>query len=301
MLTTEELRDCSRISDWRGAFWIVFTWGLIAATFAALFFYPHPLTYVLGFVLMARHQLSLAILMHDAAHRRLSNHPAFNDYAAQLFLASPILFSLNSYRVFHLKHHQDPLAPDDPDISLIGGYPVSKVSLARKLLRDACGISYCKFLRYFLSRSRTNQGRKAKSDGKKMGPNFGVVVVMTMAVNLCLLLALQLTGNGWHYVVFWLVPTMTALQVLLRVRGIAEHAGYRQNPDQRLNARTVVNPWQTFFFAPNGVNYHIEHHVYPSVPWYRLAEVHTVMEARGSLPEKNLYRGYGAVIRELVT
>ena len=42
------------------------------------------------------------------------------------------------------------IAPDDPDLSLIGGYPISKMSLARKLLRDASGISYFKFIKYFI-------------------------------------------------------------------------------------------------------------------------------------------------------
>lgn len=300
MLTNEELRTFSKVDDWRGWFWTAFTWALIGVTFTALVWIPHPATYALCFVLMARHQLSLAILMHDAAHRRIFNNLALNDYAAQFFFASPILFSLNSYRVFHLKHHQDPLAPDDPDLSLIGGYPIPKMSLARKLLRDASGISYFKFIGYFISKSRTQQGRKVKSDGKRVGPSFTEVVLMILFTNSFLFLSLYASGHPAYYFVFWLLPAVTALQVLLRIRGIAEHAGYQQNPDQRMNARTVVNPVQAFFFAPNRVNFHIEHHVYPSIPWYYLPEVHQLMKMRGSLPEKNLYRGYGAVLKELV-
>ncbi len=301
MLTNEELRSFSKVDDWRGWAWIAATWGLIAATFAALCLVPHPLVFAVCFILIARHQLSLAILMHDAAHRRIFNNLALNDYVAQFFLASPILFSLNSYRVFHLKHHQNPLAPDDPDLSLIGGYPIPKMSLVRKLLRDACGVSYFKFIGYFISKSRTQAGRKVKSDGKRVGPSFLEVLLMILVTNALLFGALYLAGHPAYYFFFWLLPAITALQVLLRIRGIAEHAGYKQNEDQRLNARTVVNPLQAFFFAPNRVNYHIEHHVYPSIPWYRLPEVHQLMKERGSLPPKNLFRGYGAVLKELVT
>lgn len=300
MLSNDELKKLSIVSDLWGCLAIVATWIWIALTFAALLLWPHPLTYAAGFVLMARHQLSLAILMHDAAHRRLFRSLSLNDYAAQLFLAAPILFSLNSYRVFHLKHHQNPLAADDPDLSLIGGYPISKGSFARKLLRDAFGVSYFKFIKYFVSRSRTNQGRKAKSDGKRVGPSFPMVLGMVFATNLGIFGVLYALHSPWLYLFFWLLPAMTGLQVLLRIRGIAEHAGYAPNEDQRQNARTVVNRWQTFFFAPNNVNYHIEHHLYPSVPWYRLPAVHALLKARGSLPEKNLYTGYGAVVRELV-
>jgi fatty acid desaturase len=28
--------------------------------------------------------------------------------------------------------------------------------------------------------------------------------------------------------------------------------------------------WERWFFAPHNMNYHIEHHLYPSVPSYRL-------------------------------
>jgi len=61
-----------------------------------------------------------------------------------------------------------------------------------------------------------------------------------------------------------------------------------------------VNPLQTFFFAPHQVNYHMEHHQYPSVPFFNLPKVHRLLKERGSLPETNLYTGYGKVISELL-
>jgi fatty acid desaturase len=32
-----------------------------------------------------------------------------------------------------------------------------------------------------------------------------------------------------------------------------------------------------FFFAPKQVNYHLEHHLYPSIPFYYLPRVHAVL------------------------
>ena len=34
---------------------------------------------------------------------------------------------------------------------------------------------------------------------------------------------------------------------------------------------------------PHKVNYHIEHHLYPSVPFYNLPECHREMKSRGLL------------------
>lgn len=238
--------------------------------------------------------------MHDAAHKRLFTNPNWNDYVSQLLLAAPVFFNVMAYRTFHIKHHKAPLAADDPDISLIGGYPVSRQSFVRKILRDLSGLSYFKFIRYFISRARAERGRAVRSDGKRSGPSALMANIMILAVNALLAVILASADALWAYFVLWLLPSLTVLQVLLRIRGITEHAGYEPNADQRLNARTVVNPWQTFFFAPNGVNYHIEHHLYPSVPWYHLASVHKLLLARGVLPAKNCYTSYTQVIRELV-
>lgn len=90
------------------------------------------------------------------------------------------------------------------------------------------------------------------------------------------------------------------LAYLLRIRGIAEHAGYQLGPDQRLNSRTVKSPWQAWLFSPHRVNFHVERHVYPSVPFYALPQVHALMQQRGSLPKENVFKDYVAVVREWV-
>ena len=300
MLKPEELRNFSQIEAWKSWAWILATWLLIGATFFAATLWPHPFFLFICLVLMARHQLSLAILMHDAAHKRLFKNISWNDYVGQFLLASPVFFSLSAYRNFHLKHHQSPLACDDPDLSLTGGYPIPRASFARKILRDASGLSYLKFIKYFISRSRTEKGRGLGQGGIKTGPGFRGVIASILLSNIAIFGILFLSDNAWLYLWLWLLPMTTALQVLLRIRGVAEHAGYLENEDQRLNSRTIISPLETFFFAPNNVNYHIEHHVYPSIPWYNLPKVHFLMMERGSIPLQNFYRSYGKMLQEIL-
>ena len=93
---------------------------------------------------------------------------------------------------------------------------------------------------------------------------------------------------------------MTFLPLFGRIRAITEHAGYAASHDQRFSARTVVRrSWQTFFVGPHRIHYHIEHHVYPRVPFYRLHQVHALMAEQGQLPLANLYRSYGEVLRDV--
>ncbi len=302
MLSKDELRALSKTSAWHSSLALGLDWAGIAALFAILFYLPNPLTFVLCFVLIGRQQLALAILMHDGAHGRLYRSGLINDVVGQLFTAAPLFFSQDSYRKLHLKHHLNPLVPEDPDINLIGGYPIPKGSFARKLLRDLCGISYFKFIGYFFYKPRKKKSELSKPKVHLETARLPIwfQALSVILINGILLGVLWAAGHPWYFFFFWFLPMMTVLQVLLRIRGIAEHAGYQPRAEQMLCSRTVVNPVQTFFFAPHRVNYHMEHHQYPSIPFYRLPRVHRLLKERHSLPMQNLYSGYGRVISELI-
>jgi fatty acid desaturase len=251
--------------------------------------------------LAARQQLALALLMHDGAHGRLFESRVWNDRAAQLFCAGPVFLPLATYKNGHLKHHQDPLTPGDPDIILIGGYPAPAAKLLKKLAQDLCGLSYFKFLKFFFymaKRQRRAEKRGATAPKDTLSKAF--VRFSIVAPNLILFGALAAAGHPWLYLVLWTIPSMTILQGLLRIRALAEHAGYQPGPDQALNARTVLNPVQAFFVAPHFANYHIEHHLFVSVPFFRLPELHRRLRSRGALPESNLFSGYGTIMASIV-
>ncbi len=61
--------------------------------------------------------------------------------------------------------------------------------------------------------------------------------------------------------------------------GITQHAGLREDVlDHRLNTRTVyLNP--VFRFLYLNMNYHVEHHMFPSVPYYNLPALHEEIKA----------------------
>lgn len=57
--------------------------------------------------------------------------------------------------------------------------------------------------------------------------------------------------------------------------GLLQHGGLADNAiDHRLNSRTVyINPVSRFIYW--NMNYHVEHHMFPMVPYHRLPELHT--------------------------
>ncbi len=308
MLSNEELSKFSKISVWPSLYYLIADYLLIGLCFYLVSAHGNPFVYIFSFILIARTQLALAILMHDASHRRLAQSRPINDFIGQFLIAAPLFFSMFSYQRFHLKHHRIPMQDDDPDISLTGGYPISKKSFLRKIFRDLSGVSYFKFIGYFIykSRKKNDKTKKTFEEHSKLESYSRLTIALSILIsNLVLISILYLLGNPWLYLFFWFLPMVTMLQFLLRIRGITEHAGYKGIDSKKLEdqahiSRTLVNPLQTFFFAPHSVNYHIEHHIYPGIPHYRLKKVHRLLKERKSLPEKNLYQGYGQVLKELI-
>lgn len=73
-----------------------------------------------------------------------------------------------------------------------------------------------------------------------------------------MLIGLPRIYGAWHHV----------------LTGLTQHAGLAENElDHRLNSRTVyMNPISRFIYW--NMNYHIEHHMFPMVPYHQLPKLH---------------------------
>ena len=88
----------------------------------------------------------------------------------------------------------------------------------------------------------------------------------------------------WHPLPILIVGLPTIYGAWLFIFfGVTQHAGLQEDVlDHRLNTRTVyMNP--IFRFLYSNMNYHLEHHLFPDVPYYSLPALHG--ELRPYLPE----------------
>jgi fatty acid desaturase len=288
----------TRIQALRAAFALASDWAIIAACFSLAIALPHPAVLVTAAILMARTQLALAVLMHESAHRLLARPRWLNDFIGQVFTAAPLMLSLFSYRHGHLQHHRAPMAGTDPVAVIfgIGDYPVSRRELAWRLFNDLTSIAYFMSLRDFASGKYRHLARTRRPAPMTKVFVLGSILIMNGAM----IAALWAAGAVHLYLLLWILPSITVLQVFARVRAITEHAGYPAGADQLRNARSIVSPnWQTFFFGPHAIHFHIEHHAHVRAPFYRLRQVHQHMKTCGVLPQANLYQGYGQVLLDV--
>lgn len=290
-LPSEVLARLTALDDRRSAWAIIKTLSILAAALVIAAVNWTPWTVIPAVAIIAIQQHALFVLAHEAAHYRLFSNRRLNDAAGRA-IGSSAGISMCAYRVIHRLHHNHLYGPQDPDIALHGGYPRGKAYLLKKLATDLCGLTAWKTFRYFFgvpaANVATNAAQRPLDDTSPalrraaLNDRWGVLACQIAAP-----LALLALGGGealLKYLVLWVVPAVTGLQAILRLRAIAEH-GAPDNTDTPLTAaRTNFgNAITRFLLFPHHVNYHVEHHLFPAVPHYRLPALHAELEARGLL------------------
>ena len=289
-LPKEVVQALMRRSSWRATAAILHDLIFIAAAVAmALHFWPNPLVVFVAVLIIGTRQHALFVIAHDAAHYLLYERRWLNDLAGRA-CATVQGLSMCTYRVIHRLHHNNLYGELDPDTALHGGYPRGKAYLVKKLLKDLGGLTAWKTYAYFLGgapalntasnvavRPLDDTSPKLRTEAKR---DRNGVIVFHMGV----LLFFAWSGYLVQYLVLWVVPLVTVVQAILRLRAIAEHGAPTDVSTPLTAARTNTGPgWLQWLLFPHHVNYHIEHHLYASVPHYHLPALHRQMCARGLL------------------
>jgi fatty acid desaturase len=298
LLTAEELAPLTRLSTPRSLLAVAQNLGLLACAVAlGVLTWPSPWL-LLSVLLAGIGQHGLFILAHEAAHYRLLPWRAANDALGRLLgMAGGV--SMCTYRVTHRLHHNNLYTPDDPDTAIHGGYPRGRGYLARKLLRDVAGLNAWKTYAYFFGAPAINDDTR-----REIRPLDDTSAELRAAARADRLWvagfhlaapALAAAAGGWRglamYAVLWLLPLLTVLQPILRARAVLEHGGVTDLSSPLTAARTnrtwgsPLNWVVRFLLFPHHVNYHLEHHLYPAVPHYRLPALHRLLLAKGALDQ----------------
>jgi fatty acid desaturase len=292
LLTPAEVRELCTLSPLLGLAHLALEWAAIATVAAFAWSHMSPLVYVLAVVLIGARQHSLIVLMHEGAHYRLLPSRLWNDLVAEVFTAFPFfLFTMRDYRRNHLRHHRHLNTSEDPDWVRKQGdawtFPKPRAALSWMLLKDIIGVGFAQFLMATLRLPKRPAG-----EGLFSAARWAFAAVVLGAV----------VGFGLvvPFLLLWVVPMMTWMQLAFRLRSISEHHGIIQAPSAYSHTRTIlVSPLERLLLGCKNVNYHLEHHLYPGVPFYRLAALHRRLMAEPAYRDgAAIRRGYWGVLRE---
>jgi fatty acid desaturase len=237
------------------------------------------------YLLAAASLHGVSLFTHEAVHGTLSSNRVWNRMLGAL-CAWPVLQNFTAYKVLHLRHHDHLGLPGDPDHyenythwswllvamhwgRLVAGYPAYIVAIPVLGFRRGRG-----WERFWVALET------------------GCVVALVIAAVLSPIPRALLVHA-------WLFP-MLFINTLVNVRGMSQHTLLEHHFDPVLGTRSILTNRVTAFFMCNE-NYHLEHHLYPGVPWYNLPrlhrELHDDLVARGAP-----YIGsYFAFVREFAT
>ena len=205
---------------------------------------------------------------HECSHGTAFRTSWING-AVHYVTATMVFYEITFKRWSHARHHCYTLhVGKDPEIQVPRPPPIWTVLLdylwlwglygsVKTLLIHACGVA-------------TPQARALvpASEHRKM---FWI-----SRLNLAIyggFVAWALLAQSWLPLLFFGLPRLYGAWPY-EILALAQHAGMAEDAvDHRLNSRTVLtNPVFRFLFM--NMNYHLEHHIYPAVPYHALPALH---------------------------
>jgi fatty acid desaturase len=223
--------------------------------------------------------------VHDCSHFSVFRKP-WLDRTLGFFCGLPVFFPSANYRATHLLHHKYLNTDKDPD-ALAANFPNPRLRAAVFYGWLLFGVPF-----YSITLILAGPFRARRMSDKIL---CAAEPFLMLASYVALFVAAQhwhfgnILANGWA----WGLPVALLIG---NFRGLAEHAqlAHGDPPDPLRIARTVeTSPVISFFL--NNLNYHLEHHLYPGVPWNNLPKVHALLDPvfkKGRASIAGGYRGW---------
>lgn len=216
----------------------------------------------------------LTFVGHEGMHTNLHRNK-YVSAALALLWSSPVpFFFIVGYSVTHWKHHRFAGQDIDPDAQIFSRHTnfVSRFFLARSkgvriytrnVVRLALGLHW-------------PEDTKLPFSQREMRWLARINIVL----GLCALTVYALIWRHslWLGFTVMLIPYF-GLYVLTCMRAYMEHAG--TVPGRYRDSRSYTSPIYTALFF--GGNFHLEHHLYPAVPSYRLPALNGYLASQGLL------------------
>jgi fatty acid desaturase len=226
---------------------------------------------------------------HGTAFRTQWKNNAVYQLACFMMIRNPVV-----WRWSHARHHTDTIIVGrDPEIITMRPPDLIRVGLNFFGILDVPQ-SLMTMLRYASGRlTPAEQDFIPESERPRV---FGVARIWTAiyaaTIAACFwmgsILPLMLIGlprlyGAWHHV----------------LTGLTQHLGLAEDVlDHRLNCRTVyMNPFSRFVYW--NMNYHVEHHMFPMVPYHALPALHREMLADCPKPYASFWDAYREIIPTL--
>ncbi len=230
---------------------------------------------------------------HECGHGTAFKSRKYNNFVYQIasfcMIRNPV-----EWRWSHARHHTDTvIVGRDPEIAVMRPVKLIHLILAFLGLRDTVtGLK--KMLRYACGKIDPDV---ASFVPKEEIPKAFFAARLWISVYI-LAIALALYLFSWIPILLVGTPRLYGAWHHV-MTGILQHAGLADNVlDHRLNSRTVyMNVINRFIYW--NMNYHVEHHMFPMVPYHQLPKLHDTIKHDLPSPHMSIIAAYKEVLPAL--
>lgn len=222
---------------------VVSTWAALADSL------PAPVTVLLS----ATAIFVLFTVLHDAAHFSISTHRWVNvafGRVAMLFV-SPLI-SFKSFAFIHIEHHRNTNDDENDPDHFVSGAPWWQLPVRFPLM----DVPYLTFL-----------VRNVKSRPRAEVLETSFLLVTSVAV----IVSSAFTGHLWALAVLYLIPERVAMFVLAWWFDWLPHHDLEDTQQENRYRATRNRVGSEWVLTPLllSQNYHLVHHLHPSIPFHR--------------------------------
>ena len=227
---------------------------IIGSTWAAI--YGH-ISYLAGCLINGTAGYFLFSPMHDAIHSSLGRSKQLNLWVGRisfLFYSSLVAFEL--MRFIHFRHHRNANGDGDEADGVIQSGP----GWFRPLKWPFLDLIYAwAYLRYLKERPISEKR------------NIIIMVLVTMVMWPWLII----NGYLMELLVFWIIPQRISFFFLSFVFVYLPHVPNEISEKEDAYRATSIREGMEWLLSPLMMyqNYHLVHHLYPNVPFYRLVKI----------------------------
>jgi fatty acid desaturase len=246
-----------------------------------------PAVFVLGLV-----QVALFAPAHETMHQTAFASRRANAIVGWL-TSCPSLLNWHFYTAYHLAHHRHTQVPGlDPELGAaspdtVRGYVLRVLGVPFWTLRLRVAVDCCRGDLSAYPYVSAQAAPKIIRSGRAMVALMAGGSLLSMAV------------FGWATpLLYWIGPQLLG-QPPLRAYLLAEHTGCSQDRNGLTNTRTTLTsaPVRLLMWE---MPYHAEHHLFPSIPFHRLADAHGLIREKLGYVQPGYVRWNIGFVRSLI-
>lgn len=290
VLSRQELRALQGRSDTRGGVRLAIHVGLLIAAGWLVAVSPGwallPCVFVLGLV-----QVALFAPAHETMHQTAFASRRTNAVVGWL-TSCPSLLNWHFYTAYHLAHHRH-TQDSGLDPELMAPAPGSVFGYMHRVLGVPFWMLRLRVAADCWRGDLTDYSYVSAAVAPKIMLS-GRAMTLVMAGGT----VVSMVMFGWATpLLYWIGPQLLG-QPLLRAYLLTEHTGCSEDRNGLTNTRTTLTWWPVRLLMWD-MPYHAEHHLFPSIPFHRLADAHRLIGTKLGVVQAGYVRWNWAFVRSL--